>query len=138
MAAARADDDKPGSPGGDNVYETDRPGEVENPFTVPPGHAELINYLVGVNAAAREDEFGGGGAAIFLDTAVRFGVVPGLEGAVTIDSFLSANASAGSTAGSSTGFGYATLLAKWNFLKSPTGDFGLAVAPFVRLPLQQN
>jgi len=138
MSAARADDDKPGSPAGDSVYETDRPGEVENPFTVPPGHAELVNYLVGINAASREDEFGGGGSAIFLDTAVRFGVVPGLEGVVTIDSFLSANAAAGSNTGSNSGFGYTTLLTKWNFLKSASGDFGLALAPFVRLPLERS
>jgi outer membrane putative beta-barrel porin/alpha-amylase len=124
------------SPAGDeSAYETDRPGELENPFAIPPGGAEVVNYLVGMNAAAREDSFGSGGSAVFLDTAVRFGVARRLEGVVTVDSFLAANPPEGGGSGAATGFGYATLIAKWNFLKTADGDLGIALAPFVRLPL---
>jgi len=120
------------------VYETDRPGEVENPFTVRPGGAELVNYVVGFNAAARSgNEFGDGGSAVILDTAVRFGIADRIEGVLTVDSFLRSNPPEDSSMGSRSGPGYATVLAKWNFLKSATGDFGVALAPFLRMPLDR-
>jgi hypothetical protein len=137
VAIARGADKELGSLTDEGVYETDRPGELENPFTVPPGGAEVVNYVVGMNAAAREDVFGYGGSAVFVDTAVRFGVANRIEGVVTLDSFLSANPPQGSAPGSDDGFGYTTLLIKWNFLRGAAGDFGVALAPFVRLPLDR-
>jgi hypothetical protein len=134
---ARGVDLKVSDPTDENVYETDRPGEVENPFTVPPGSAELVNYVVGLNEAARAAVFGSGGSALFVDTAMRFGIANRIEGVVTVDSFLHTTAPRGTTSAAN-GFGYATLLAKWNFLKAEGGDFGVALAPFVRLPLKQQ
>jgi hypothetical protein len=137
VGAVRGDPPTPASQGDESVYETDRPGELENPFTLPPGRAELVNYVVATNASAREDDFGSGGSALFIDTAVRFGVVDRLEGVVAIDSFLRADPPAGSGTASKAGVGYATLTAKWNFLRDPAGDFGVSLAPFVRIPLEQ-
>ena len=130
LHAACGDDEKPGS----GAYETDRPGEVENPFTLPPGGVEWVTYLVAANAPAREDLFGSGGSAVFVGTAIRFGLARNLEGGVTIDGFLAAN----SRQGSGTGVGYGTLLAKWNLMKGETGDSGIALAPFVRLPIERT
>ena len=73
-AAARGDGGSPGSADDDAAYETDRPGEVENPYTLRPGRTELVTYVAAMNAAAREDQFGEGGSAVVLDTAVRFGL----------------------------------------------------------------
>jgi len=131
-------DEKPAPPADPNVYETDRPGEVENPFALPPGRAELISYVVEMNAAAREDEFGGGGSSLLLDATARFGMGAGFEGVATIDRFLRTEASEGADAVPSPGVSYATVLAKWNFLRSATGDLGIAVAPFIRLPLDRG
>jgi hypothetical protein len=136
-AAVRGGDQTPATPVDEGAYETDRPGELENPFTLPPGGTELVNYVVGMNAAAREDDFGNGGSAVFVDTALRFGVVDRLEGVLAIDSFLQADPPSGSGAGSKAGIGYATLTAKWNFLRDPAGDFGISLAPFIRFPLDQ-
>jgi len=91
-----------------------------------------------MNAAAREDDFDSNASAIFLDTAVRFGLANRIEGVVAIDSFLNANIPPNRGAGSTNGFGYATLLGKWNFLADPKGEYGVGIAPFVRLPLQPS
>jgi hypothetical protein len=134
-AVSRGDEGMPSLVSEESVYETDRPGELENPFTVPPGGAELVGYVVEMNAAAREDAFGTGGSAVIMDTAVRFGVADRIEGMVAVDGFLIANSTQGGASGSDTGFGYSTLLVKWNFWRDGMRDFGLAIAPFVRLPL---
>jgi hypothetical protein len=126
-----------GTPADEGAYETDRPGEVENPYVLPPGRTELVTYAMAMNAAAREDQFGAGGSAVVLDTAVRLGLASGLEGVATFDSFLHANPP-DSDDGAATGLGYATLLAKWNLLKSATDDYGLALAPFVRIPINRQ
>jgi hypothetical protein len=120
----------------DGAYETDRPGEVENPYTLGPGRAELVTYMEAINAPAREDQFGDGGSAVVLDTAVRVGIAGALEGVATVDTFLQASPS-GSNDDAARGFGFATLLAKWNVLRSPSSDYGVALAPFVRLPLNR-
>jgi hypothetical protein len=121
----------------DGAYETDRPGEVENPYTLKPGRTELVTYAVAMNAAARNDQFGEGGSAVVLDTAVRAGLASGLEVAATVDTFLQASPP-DSDDGAATGLGYATLLAKWNFLKSASDDYGLALVPFVRVPINRH
>ncbi len=115
----------------------DRPGELENPFTLPRGKAELVSYLVAVNAAAREDNFDSNASAVFLDTAVRFGLGHETEAVVAIDSFLKANVPRKRGGGTASGFGYVTLTAKWKFLADVKREYGVGVAPFVRLPLQQ-
>ena len=136
--ALRAEEGKLGPTADESAEETDRPGELENPFVLPPGRTEFVNYVVGMNAAAREDEFGEGGSAVFLGTTVRFGVTNRLEGVVTVDSFLRQDAPEEGGAGSTAGLGFATILAKWNFLKDASGDFGVSLAPFVRLPLNRS
>jgi len=122
----------------EGVYDMDRPGELENPFTVPPGHAELINYVVAANASAREDAFGTGASAVFLDSNLRFGLADRWEGNVIVDTFLHSKPSDDDDPASSGGVGYATLQAKWNFLKSGSGDFAVGIAPFVRLPINRR
>jgi hypothetical protein len=136
-AAARADAPAPAAQGDESVYETDRPGELENPCTLPPGGTELVSYIVATNAAAREDDFGTGGSALFIDTALRIGLGDRLEGVAAIDSFLRAEPPSDTGGGSRAGVGYATLTVKWNFLRDPAGDFGVSLAPFVRFPLEQ-
>jgi hypothetical protein len=121
----------------DSAYETDRPGEVENPYTLRRGQSELATYATAMNAAAREDQFGDGGSAVVIDTALRVGLAGSLEGVLTVDTFLAANGS-GADDGAAAGLGYATLLAKWNFLRSASGDFGIALAPFVRTPINRQ
>jgi hypothetical protein len=136
--AARGEGSHPGPAGDAGVYDMDRPGELENPLTVPAGHAELIDYAVGANAAAREDAFGTGGSAVYLDSNLRFGVTDRWEGDLILDTFLHSTASDDDGPASSGGAGYATLQAKWNFLKSKTGDFAVGLAPFVRLPINRR
>jgi hypothetical protein len=121
----------------EGAYETDRPGEVDNPYTLGLGRAELVTYMEAMNAPAREDQFGDGGSAVVLDTSVRVGIASALEGIATVDTFLQAGPS-DSNDGAARGFGFATLLAKWNFLRSPSSDYGVALAPFVRLPLNRR
>lgn len=137
-ASGRADaDDKTNTVPDDNSAEADRPGELENPFTLAPGKTQLVNYLVAMNAAAREDEFDTYGSAVFMDTAIRFGAMDRIEGVVSVDTFLTANVPAARGGGSTSGCGYTSLFAKWNFLADPKGEYGIALAPFVRLPLQR-
>lgn len=136
--ASRSDEGKSDSASDAGVYETDRPGELENPFTVPLGEGELVTYVAGMNAASREDAFGDGGSAVILDTAVRFGLASRFEGVVAFDSFLGADGKEGSDSGSSGGIGFSTLYLKWNFLKDDTGDFGIALAPFTRFAVDRN
>jgi hypothetical protein len=138
-ACGRADEgDKAHPPTDDNAYETDRPGELENPFALTPGRAQLVSYVVAMNAAAREDDFDTNASAVFLDTAVRIGVTNRIEGVLAIDTFLKANVPPRRGGGTTSGLGYATLFAKWNFLADPKGEYGIAIAPFVRLPLQRS
>jgi len=135
----RADEgNKPSPITDDNPYEVDRPGELENPFALPSGRVQLVSYVVAMNAASREDSFDTNAPAAFLDTAVRFGVADRIEGVLAIDSFLKANVPQRRGGGSTSGLGYATLLAKWNFLADPKGEYGIALAPFVRVPLQRS
>jgi Putative MetA-pathway of phenol degradation len=133
-----AEGNKPSPTADDNLYETDRPGELENPFALPPGKAQLVSYVVALNAAAREDDFDTNASAVFLDTAVRFGVADRIEGVLAIDTFLQANVPPRRGGGATSGLGYATLFAKWNFLADPKGEDGIAITPFVRLPLQRS
>ena len=119
------------------LFETDRPGELENPFSLAPGQNEFVTYVSVMNAAAREDAFGSGGSSVLLDAAVRFGVLRNVEGVVTIDSFLASHDS-DETGGSTSGVGYATLLGKWNFFRTNDLDAGVSIAPFVRLPIGRS
>ena len=134
---ALGDDAKADVSSGTDIYETDRPGEVENPFTLPPGTTELVGYVVGANSPAREDVLGAGGSAIFMDTAVRLGIASRFEGVITTDTLLAATSPQSDGAASRTGFGYVTVVAKWNFLKEGTDEVSIALAPFIRLPLDR-
>jgi hypothetical protein len=58
--ATRGDEERVVPPSEEGAYETDRPGEIENPFTLPVGSQEIVNCVVWVNGPAREDVFGGG------------------------------------------------------------------------------
>lgn len=80
VAVARGDSEASSLAADEGAYGTDHPREVENPFAVPPGRAELVDYVVGMNAAVRNDAFGDGGSAVVMDTAVRFGVASRIEG----------------------------------------------------------
>jgi len=135
-SATRGNDEGVVQPSEEGAYETDRPGEIENPFTLPVGSLEVVNYLVGANAAAREDVFGGEGSAVFMDTALRVGLTGRLEALVSVDSFLAENSLQGSRP--DYGLGYTTIAAKWNILKDADGDYGVGLAPFVRLPVNQS
>jgi len=121
----------------DDPFEMDRPGELENPYALAPGQALLTNYVVAINAAGRDDEFNTEASAIFLDTAVRYGLFDRVEGIVALDTFLKANVP-DSGGGSTEGLGYATFTAKWTVLKDPQGEFGVGLAPFVRVPLDHG
>lgn len=139
VASGRAaEGDKARLTADDGPYETDRPGELENPFALVTGRSQLVSYVVAMNADAREDDFDINASAVFLDTAVRFGVADRIEGVVAIDTFLKANVPQRRGAGTTRGLGYATLFAKWNFLADPKGEYGIAIAPFARLPLQRS
>jgi hypothetical protein len=133
ILVARADDAPVVAPSDNGAFETDRPGEIENPFTLPVGSLEVVNYVVSANDPGREDIFGGDGAAVFMDTALRIGVAPRIEALVSVDSFLSESSLQGARPES--GFGYTTVAAKWNFLRDAEGDYGIGVAPFVRFPI---
>ena len=134
--SSRGDDERVAPPPDEAAYETDRPGEIENPFTLPAGSLEIVNYVVGANGPAREDAFGGEGSAVFMDTALRVGLAPRLEALISVDSFLAENSLQGSRPES--GLGYARVAAKWNLLRDAGGDFGVGLAPFVRLPLDKS
>jgi hypothetical protein len=134
--ATRGDDERGVSPSEEGAYETDRPGEIDNPFTLPVGGLEIVNYVVGANAPAREDAFGGEGSAVFMDTTLRVGVATRVEAIISVDSFLAENSLQGSRPES--GLGDTTLGAKWNILKDAEGDYGIGLAPLVRLPLNQS
>ena len=134
--ATRGDDEGGISASEGGAYETDRPGEIENPFTVPVGGLEIIDYVVGENAPAREDAFGGEGSAVFMDTTLRVGVAPRVEAILSVDSFLAENSLQGSRPDS--GFGYMTLAAKWNVLKDDEENCGIGLAPLVRIPINRS
>jgi len=108
------------------AYETDRPGELENPYALPAGAAESVDYLAELSADARADEFGPGRSAALIASTLRFGVGGRVEGVVELDTLLPG------------GVGFARLLAKWNFLGGPASDFGLAIAPILRLPVNRT
>ncbi len=53
----------------------ERPGEIENPFTLSPGTTQIVSYVLAANPQAREnEEFGTGGSATILQTGIRFGL----------------------------------------------------------------
>ena len=130
------DDDRPASIKDENAYEMDRPGEIENPFVLPPGQAQLIDYLVAMNAASREDEFDYHASAVVLNTAVWMGIANRVDGEVAVDTFLDANVERSRGGGSTSGLGDATFALKWNMCSDPQGEFGFGIAPFARIPLQ--
>jgi len=135
-SATRGNDEGIVQPSEEGAYEPYRPGEIENPFTLPVGSLEVVNYLVGSNAAAREDVLGGEGSAVFMDTALRVGLTGRLEAQISVDTFLAENSVQGSRP--QYGIGYTTMAAKWNILKDAEGDYGVGLAPFVRMPVIQS
>jgi hypothetical protein len=71
-----------------------------------------------------------------MDTALHVGVAPRVEALISVDSSLAENSPQGSRPES--GLGYTTLAAKWNIEKDTEGDYGIGLAPFVRLPPNQS
>jgi hypothetical protein len=122
--------------------ELDRPGEVENPFALPPGSAQFVSYALAANAPAREnEELGPGGSATVLQTGIRFGLAPRWEGQVFADTLLNAidKGPDGDDPGRSrAGVGTVTLRAKWTFFADDAGEAGLALVPFVRFPVRST
>lgn len=121
-----ADDDRDAAGAAAEAYETDRPGELENPYALPVGAAESVDYVAALNASARASDFGSGRSATLVDSALRFGVADRTEGVVELDTLLPG------------GVGFATLIAKWNFVGGPASDFGIAFAPGIRLPVNRS
>jgi hypothetical protein len=134
--AALGDDIGVVLPADEGAYETDRPGEIENPFVLPVGGVEIVDYVVGANGPAREDAIGGEGSAVFMDTALRVGLASRVEGIVSIDSILGEGSLKGSRPES--GLGDTTVAAKWDAILGAEGDYGVGLAPFVRLPLNRS
>jgi hypothetical protein len=132
------------APGGGeaaSAEELDRPGEVENPFTLAPGTAQAVGYVLAANGQARENEdLGTGGGAVLLQTGVRLGLAPCLEGQVFADTYLNAidRGTGGDGPGhADSGLGLLTLRMKVQVLANATGDYGLALVPFVRFPVSK-
>jgi len=133
-ASATPNSDEPPS-----AEELDRPGEVENPFSLSPGTAQLVSYVLAANGQAREDEdLGNGGGAVILQTGVRFGLPPGWEGQIFCDSYLNAidKGPDGDDPGRArAGLGSVTLRAKAQVLGNSSSEDGLALVPFVRFSI---
>ena len=124
-----------------SAEELDRPGEVENPFTLNAGTAQIVSYVLAANRESREaNELGDGGSAVILQTGVRFGVSPRWEGQVFADTYLNAidKGPDGDDPGhSKAGLGFLTLRAKVELFGS-TSDAGLALVPFVRFTTSRS
>jgi hypothetical protein len=122
--------------------EMDRPGEVENPFSLGAGKIQVVTYLLAANPEAREEnELGTGGSVVMLQTGVRVGLGGRWEGQVFVDTFLNAidKGPDGDDPGRSRrGLGFVTLRAKAEVLSSDTGEGGLALVPFVRIPVSRT
>jgi hypothetical protein len=141
LATARAlaaDTDEDFAPA---AYEPDRPGEIENPFTLPPGRVLSINYVYTANAQSRDNnDLGPGGSAMLFQTAARFGVTEGWEGEVLVDTYLDEvdKGPDGNLPGvSRAGLGFVTLRAKTN-LTGNSGESGIGLVPFVHFPTNKT
>jgi hypothetical protein len=139
VAAASAPADGPAEPS--SAEELERPGEVENPFALGPGMAQIVGYVLAANAEAREnEELGTGGGVVILQTGVRFGLDPGWEGQVFADTYLNAidKGPDGDDPGRSrAGLGFLVLRAKVQLFGNGASEDGLALVPFVRFPLNR-
>ena len=138
-SALRADaDDTPGSDAASAAFEMDRPGEVENPYSLAPGRAQWVNYLLVANPQGREgQELGQGGSASVLQTEVRLGIAPNWEAQVSAGVYLNGvyKGQDGDDPGTShAGLGLLTLRGKWTFYSEKDGDFALALVPTVTIP----
>lgn len=126
----------------DAAYELDRPGEVENPFALPPAQVQIVNYLLVASPAGRENEdLGSGGSAVLLQTNLRVSLAPHWEAQVVTDAYLQAidKGDDGDDPGiSRAGLGLVTLRVKWSILSEKDGDFGLALVPFLRFPIRRT
>jgi hypothetical protein len=121
----------------DAPYEMDRPGDVENPFVIPLGRAQIITYGLGANGSGRESqELGEGGSAVVVQAGVRFGLGNQWEGQIFTDTFLSAKSGEDGPAANQAGLGFVTLRAKLNLID--TDDLGIGLVPFVRLPVDKD
>lgn len=121
------------------AYEIDRPGELENPFSIPAGGAQFISYLLAANGEGRDDAgLGSGGSATALQTGLRIGLGADLEGQVFADTVLneSDRGPDGDDPGvSRAGLSDVTLRLKWTLLAADDGESGFGLAPLVRLPI---
>jgi Putative MetA-pathway of phenol degradation len=125
-----------------SAEELDRPGEVENPFTLSPGTVQVIGYVLAANAEARENEdLGAGGSATLLQTGVRVGLLPSLEGQIFSDTYLRAaddGADQDEPGHSASGLGSITLRIKAQMFEDINGEDGWALVPFVRFPVSKG
>jgi hypothetical protein len=117
------------------AWAIDQPGEVQNPFTLSAGQGQSLAHVLWLSEAAREGAgLGEGGEAVVTTVLIRFGVVDRCEAQVAIDTFLSAR-SAGKIR---RGVGRVTLRPKWNIVADPVREYGIGLAPFVRLPTARS
>jgi hypothetical protein len=125
-----------------SAEELDRPGEVENPFTLSPGTVQVIGYVLAANAEARGNEdLGTGGSATLLQTGVRMGLFPSLEGQIFSDTYLRATdegEDGDDPSHSATGLGSVTFRVKAQMFGDINSEDGWAVVPFVRVPASKG
>jgi hypothetical protein len=132
----------PNSAEASSAEELDRPGEVENPFALPLGETQIVSYVLFANAAAREDEdFGMGGSATVFQTGVRFGAGSSWEAQFLVDTFIQDvdKGNDGDDPGQSrAGLAFLTIRAKVQILGESSSEAGLALVPFVRIPVSRS
>jgi hypothetical protein len=125
-----------------SAEELDRPGEVENPFTLSPGTVQVVAYVLAADAEARENEdLGTGGSTTLLQTGVRIGLFPSLEGQIFSDTYLRATdegADEDDPGHSASGLGSITFRVKAQMFEDMEGEDGWAVVPFVRFPVSKR
>jgi hypothetical protein len=140
--ALRADTDSPtGGTPEDPAADLDRPGEVENPYSLRTGSGQSITYLLSANAGGREDqELGEGGGATVLQSELRLGLAPHWEGQLLAGVYLHATDRGDDPddpASTRSGLGLVTVRAKWTFYSEKDGDFALALVPTLTIPTRR-
>jgi Putative MetA-pathway of phenol degradation len=102
----------------------------------------MVGYVLAANGAARADEdLGTGGSAVLFQTGVRLGLGAGWEAQLFADTYLSAmNPGLDGDAAdrSRAGLGFLTLRAKAEVWGGSASEAGLALVPFVRIPVNRT
>lgn len=122
----------------DPSLEVDRPGEVENPYSLLPGKGQWLNYLLAADPQGRSaQDLGSGGSATVVQSELRLGLAPAWEAQVLATAYLNGidKGPDGDDPGTShSGIGLITLRAKWTFYSEKDGDFALALVPALTVP----